>query len=173
MKKILIAVWLLVGGLYASETIDVQQAVNTPVENNVSSSSLAVNGSVTPVSFSAKPATGKVWLIGNIVGYIEGSTGFSAEKFANLPALVNGLLIKVNGLELAVIKTNRDLVLMMDIIDTPTSIAKLDRSFTGKWDFKEAFGKPILIGVNGIEFIVQDDLSTLVDFHVNVQGMER
>lgn len=174
MKKILIGLMLIFSiTVFASETIDVQQVVNVSLDNNVSGTGLNVNGSITPVSFTAKPATGKMWIIGNIVGYLEGTTAFSAELFANLPALTNGIIIKVNGVQVALIKTNRDLVLLMDTVNAPTALAKLDKSLTGKWNFTEAFGKPILIGASGIEFIVQDDLSTVVSFSVNTRGMER
>lgn len=173
MKKLFIGVMLLFSiTAFASETIDINQAVNKALDNN-GSAHLEVNGAVTPISFKAVPPTGKSWWIGTIKGYMEGSTAFSAEKFGNLPALTNGLMIKVNGVQVALIKSNRDLVLIMDIKDTPTALAKSDRSITGEWNLAKAFGKPILVNSNGVEIIVQDNLSTLVDFHVNIQGMER
>lgn len=176
MKKLIIGLMLLFSiTAFASETIDIQQAVNMSLMNDANSTHINdANASLgSPITFRATPPTGKAWWIGNIVGYLEGQTGFSSELFGNLPALTNGIIVKVNGVQIALWKTNLDIALMIQILDTPTVLAKSDRAMLGTWNLENAFGKPILINSNGIEFIIQDDLTSLVDFHVFVQGLER
>lgn len=151
-------------------SIDVGRVVSVFLANG-GSTALSVNGAVTPVTFRAKPPVGKKWRIKRVLGYIEASAAFSAEKFANLTALTNGIALKINGVEIARWKTNREMAIDIGALDVPTALAKLDRAMTGELCFHKSFGNSILIdSTNGIELIVSDDLSTLVDFHVKVQG---
>lgn len=176
MKKLLIGLMLVFSAsLFASETIDIVKAVNVELINDANSTHIdEANGTLaSPISYYAIPPTGKKWHIGNFVGYLEGQTAFSSEKFGNLTELTNGVIIKINGVEVAVWKTNLDIALMVNRLDVPIALAKADRAILGTWSLAQAFGKPVLIGADGIEFIVQDDLTGLVDFHVNVQGLER
>ena len=175
MKKLIIGLMLLfsITSVNASETINIGQAVNMPLMNDANSTNLEVNASISsPVSFRAIPQAGKAWWIGNIAGYLEGATAFDAEKFGNLPALTNGLIVKINGVQIALWKTNLDIAMMINVLDAPIALAKNDRAMIGSWNLKDAFGKPILVGASGIEVIVQDDLSSLVRFNIHVQGLE-
>jgi hypothetical protein len=167
-------------------SIDTLRVVSVALVNGVNES-LNVNGSVTPVSFSAVPPAGKKWRVKRITGYIEGANHFSSEKFADLPALangvvlkingvvlkINGVVLKINGVEIARWKTNRNMVFDMGFIETPTALAKADRSLAGEFCFVKAFGEMLLVDSNtgGIEIVVNDNLSTVANFKVKVQGV--
>ena len=151
-------------------SIDTKRAVSVKLLNGANDN-MAVDGSVTPVIFEAKPPAGKKWRIIRILGYLEGLTVFSAELFADLPALVNGVEAKIAGDTVTVWKTNRDLALEMHHLDAPVALGRQDRTLAGKWDLKQAFGSSILVDENGgVQFIVKDDLSSIVAFYVTVQG---
>lgn len=154
-------------------SIDVLRVVGVSLKNGASEA-LNVNGNITPVTFGAKPATGKKWRIKRIVGYMEGASPFSAEKFGDLPALANGVVAKINGIEIARWKTNRDMVLDMGFIEAPSALAKSDKSLAGEFCFMRAFGEMILVDSlsNGIEIVIGDNLSKIVSFKVKIQGVE-
>lgn len=153
-------------------SIDVLRAVGVNLTSG-GSDSLNVNGSITPVIFGAVPPAGKKWRVKRIIGYIEGANPFSSEKFADLPALANGVVAKVNGVEIARWKTNRSMVLDMGFIETPSSLAKSDRSLAGEFCFMRAFGELMLVDSlnGGIQIEINDNLSTVVSFKVKVQGV--
>lgn len=153
-------------------SIDVLRAVGVSLKSGVIDN-LNVNGSVTPVIFGAVPPAGKKWRVKRIIGYIEGTTGFSSEMFANLPALANGVVAKINGIEIARWKTNRDMVLDMGFIETPTALAKSDRALAGEFCFIGAFGEMVLVDSlsGGIQIEINDNLSTIVSFKVKIQGV--
>jgi len=153
-------------------SIDTLRVVSVALVNGVNES-LNVNGSVTPVSFSAVPPAGKKWRVKRITGYIEGENPFSSEKFADLPALANGVVLKINGVEITRWKTNRNMVFDMGFIETPKALAKADRSLAGEFCFVKAFGEMLLVDSNtgGIEIVVNDNLSTVANFKVKVQGV--
>lgn len=153
-------------------SIDTLRVVSVGLANGVNES-LNVNGSVTPVSFSAVPPAGKKWRVKRITGYIEGANPFSSEKFADLPALANGVVLKINGVEIARWKTNRNMVFDMGFIETPTAHAKANRSLAGEFCFVKAFGEMLLVDstLGGVEVIINDNLSTVVSFKVKVQGV--
>lgn len=155
-------------------SIDVQRAVDVNLVDSTGNRNMAVDGSVIPVSFKAVPPDGKKWRINRVLVYLEGANPFSAEKFADLPPLVNGTTNNLNGIKVTSWKTNRDFALEMYDLNTIKSLAKEDRSFSGRWSFDKAFGKPILIDSNstGVELIVNDDLSGLTSFYIKAQGQE-
>ena len=151
-------------------SIDTKRAVSVKLLNGVNDN-MAVDGSVTQVIFEAKPPAGKKWRVVRILGYLEGLTVFSAELFADLQALVNGVEAKIADDTVTVWKTNRDLALEMHHLDAPVALGRQDRTLAGKWDLEQAFGSPILVDENGgVQFVIKDDLSSLVAFYVTVQG---
>lgn len=155
-------------------SIDVQRAVSVDLVNDAGSRNMAVDGSVTPVSFKAVPPEGKKWRINRVLVYMEGANPFSAEKFGDLPSLANGTTNNLNGVKVTSWKTNRDFALEMYDLNTIKSLGKDDRSFSGRWSFDKAFGKPVLIDSSstGVELIVNDNLSGLTSFYVKAQGQE-
>lgn len=155
------------------QSVDTSRAFSSKLLNGANDN-MAVDGSVTPVVFGAKPPAGKKWRAYRVLVYLEGVNPFSAELFGNLPALANGTHNKLNGVIVTSWKTNRDMALEMYDLNSPVALAKEDRSFAGRWSFDKAFGKPVLIDSEdgGVELVVNDDLSALEAFYITVQGQE-
>lgn len=155
-------------------SVDVSRAVSVNLLDEQGNKNMAVDGSVTPVSFKAVPPEGKKWRINRVLVYMEGANPFSAEKFGDLNALANGTTNNLNGVKVTSWKTNRDFALEMYDLNTIKSLGKEDRSFSGRWSFDKAFGKPVLIDSSstGVELIVNDDLSGLTSFYIKAQGQE-
>lgn len=154
------------------KSIDVSRGVSIKLANG-ENKNMNVNGSVTPVIFEAKPLLGKKWRITRMVGYLEGITPFSAELFANVPALINGVEVLINGQTITTWKTNRDIASSIPVLSAPKALGKEDRTLAGVWNIQEAFGNSILVDdLNGIQFKIKDNLSTITSFYVTVQGQE-
>ena len=151
------------------QSIDIERGVSIKLANGANKN-LAVDGSVTPVEFVAMPNAGEKWRITRMIGYLEGANPFSAEKFADLTALVNGVEVVINGTTITTWNTNRDIAGQIPVLTAPKALGKEDRTLAGEWDIVKAFGKPLLIDDRGIKFIVKDNLSTIVSFTVQVQG---
>jgi len=153
-------------------SIDVSRGVSVKLTNGTNKN-MNVNGSVTPVIFEAKPPVGKKWKITRMVGYLEGVNPFSAETFADLIALPNGVEIILNGKVITTWNTNRDIASQIPVLTAPKALGKEDRTLSGVWNIKEVFGNSILVDdENGVQFKIQDDLSTITAFYVTVQGQE-
>lgn len=154
------------------KSIDVSRGVSIKLTNG-ENKNMNVNGSVTPVIFQAKPPLGKKWRITRMVGYLEGVNPFSAEKFADLTALTNGVEVLINGKVITTWNTNRDIASQIPVLTAPKALGKEDRTLAGVWNIQEAFGNSILVDdLNGIQFKIKDNLSTITAFYVTVQGQE-
>ncbi len=47
----------------------------------------------------------------------------------------------------------------------------MEKEMAGVWDITASFGSPLLVDENGgVEFIVNDDLSSLDAFYITIQG---
>ena len=157
------------------KSIDVSRSVSVKLSSttNGGNKNMNVNGSITLVIFEAKPPLGKKWRIARMVGYLEGANPFSAEKFADLVALTNGVEISINGQIITTWKTNRDIASSIPALSAPKALGKEDRTLAGVWNIQEAFGNSILVDdLNGIQFKIKDNLSTITAFYVTVQGQE-
>lgn len=154
------------------KSIDVSRGVTIKLANG-ENKNMNVNGSVTPVIFEAKPPIGKKWRITRMVGYLEGANPFSAEKFADLVALTNGVEVLINGQIITTWKTNRDIASSIPALSAPKALGKEDRTLAGVWSLKEVFGNAILVDdENGIQFKIKDNLTAITAFNVTVQGQE-
>ena len=153
------------------KSIDVSRAVSIKLKNGANDN-MNVNGSVTPVTFEAKPPAGKKWRLIRALIYMESGTNFSAEKFAHLVELANGVENKINGVTITTWKTNRDLALEMHDLNAPTALAKEAKSVSGRWSFDKAFGSMVLVNADdgGVQVVINDDLSALDAFYVTIQG---
>lgn len=157
------------------KSIDVARGVSVKLSSitNGANKNMNVNGSITPAIFQAKPPLGKKWRITRMVGYLEGVNPFGAEKFADLLALANGVEVLINGQIITTWKTNRDIASSIPALSAPKALGKEDRTLAGVWNIQEAFGNSILVDdLNGIQFKIKDDLSTITAFYVTVQGQE-
>lgn len=154
------------------QSIDVSRAISLKLANGTNKN-MNVNGSVTPVVFEAKPPHGKKWRITRMVGYLEGVNPFSAEKFADLTALTNGVEVLINGKVITTWNTNRDIASQIPVLTAPKALGKEDRTLAGVWSLKEVFGNAILVDdENGIQFKIKDNLTAITAFNVTVQGQE-
>lgn len=155
------------------QSIDISRGVSVKLMYN-GSKNMNVNGSnATPIIFEAKPPQGKKWRITRMVGYLEGVNPFSAEKFADLTALVNGVEVLINGTTITSWNTNRDIATQIPVLTAPKALGKEDRTLAGVWNIKEAFGNAILVdSTNGIQFKIKDNLTAITTFNVTVQGQE-
>lgn len=140
------------------------------------SSAVNVDGSVTPVTFSAAPPTGKKWFIHSITLVIE-DTSINFKKFGGIAALTNGIEIKAKegGLAevtLGTFKTNGD-------FHAFTTDIRLDSAATDfltvNANIKQNTGTTLeLADANSeiLKVIVNDDLTTLDRFNVLIKGFE-
>jgi hypothetical protein len=151
------------------QSIDIERGVSIKLANGANKN-LAVDGSVTPVEFVAMPNAGEKWRVTRMVGYLEGANPFSSEKFADLLELANGVDVVMNGTVITTWNTNRDIASQIPVLTAPKALGKEDRTLAGEWDIVKAFGKALLVDDRGIKFVINDNLSTLASFTIQVQG---
>jgi len=155
------------------QSIDIERAVSQKLING-NIKNMNVNGSLlVPIIFEAKPPQGKKWRIDRMFGYLEGVNPFSAEKFADLLELPNGIEIYIDGKLFTTWNTNRDIATQIPSLSAPKALGKEDRTLEGVWDIKQAFGNSILVdSENGVQFKIRDNLSAITAFYITVQGQE-
>lgn len=141
------------------------------------SSDLNVDGSITPVTFSASPPTGKKWFIHSISLIIEDAS-INFTRFGGIPGgLTNGIefRVKEGGLierTLGTFKTNGDLHIFTTDIRIDSAATDL---LTLQANVKETSGTTFeLQNVNSeiFKLIVNDDLTTINRFNVLIRGFE-
>jgi hypothetical protein len=140
--------------------------------------SMAVNGSVTPVTFKVAPAAGEIIIVRTIVIYVQDTGNFSPTTWGNGVTMANGMLLQAyqNGV-LATINahpcaTSGDLAGIIHDINYQ-AFGTGDNVLTGRLDFKRTFGQGLrLDGDNSDELriLIRDDLTALSEQHVTVQG---
>ena len=146
------------------------------------SSNLAVDGSVTPVEFSVSPVNlsdGVEWDITRIIGTIISATSMDDGRFGGIAGgLPNGLVVRyTDGVtkNIFTVKTNGDLATQMyDVAYSDKAPAgeyglRFRRTFAGQSKSGVAIRLKASLG-DALTIIVQDDLSSLVDFSVVVHG---
>ena len=139
-----------------------------------------VDGSSTPVGFQIGPIGDDIEVdITRITAYLQGATAMDDAKFGNLPALTTGCILRrYNDLTSDYtnywnIKTNADMALLgYDFVYTPAAPAG---SNGARWRLtyggQDKHGVTIrLLNSDYLEFLVQDDLTTLEVFSVMAQG---
>lgn len=136
---------------------------------------MAVDGSVTPVSFAAGPAPGDVLELARLILYLESSGDFDSITFMDLGALINGVQINVGGVEIALWKDNADITCCMYDTTGMGQYAKSGRAIAGRWTFTKGTGGESLLIKSGevIELLIQDDLSDALIFRARAQGETR
>ena len=142
---------------------------------------LNVDGSVTPVVFSLGPtglASNVEWDITRMLASLIGSTAMDDGKFASIPALLRGIMVReVNGQTKNIFnaKTNGE------IKEHAFDLSYADKAPAGQFGmgFRRSFNGQEKNGVvirlsnesgDGIQCIIQDDLTALNSFKVTVQG---
>ncbi len=152
----------------------VMEALAEP--SSSASEDMAVNGSSTPVVFSAIPPAGKYWMITRLHIFLAAATDIAAGEFADLTALTNGCDIKANGTVIDNWKDNIDIENTIPQLDSQAMYGLSLRSLVGYIDFagRAGNGHGIKIGdlTNGISITVRDNLSTVAQFRCRVEGVE-
>lgn len=146
-----------------------------------SDSHITANGSVTPVVYRLRSAPPGLPLVGDITRLIfvmDTTEAPDLDKFGDLTLLTNGIVVrkKVNGggyQNIFNAKSNGDLAKIMYDLDFFDALKFGNHGVKGRL----TFGGQNKIGVvirledqDDLELIVQDDLSTLVDFQVIAEG---
>ena len=139
---------------------------------------MAVNGSVTPVIFKATPGTDARIDIMRLLFFISSSTAPDDSKFGNIATLTNGVHIRKNigngtsYLTLGIWKKNGDMKLTMYNVDYSTKAGGGNHGTNGRWTIFESGAVLNIDDASNetVEFVIQDDLSSLVEFNANVQG---
>ena len=157
--------------VHVNGLVDPVNAVDAHLLNGTNYN-MAVDGSVTPVEFSYDVPTGKYLELTRIMFGFEATTAFSAELFANLPALTNGIDLVCDNTTFVNWKTNSDIKLSMYDTDAPAAFAKIERQLNGRFTMRRAFGGDLRVN-NAFKFVINDDLSSLVAFQVKIQGVLR
>lgn len=136
---------------------------------------MAVDGSVTPVSFTAGPALGDVLELARLIFFLESSSDFDSVTFMDQSALVNGVQINVGGVEVALWKDNADITCCMYDTVGISQYTKLGRAISGRWTFTKGTGGESLLIKAGetVEMLIQDDLSNTLVFRARAQGETR
>jgi len=155
----------------------VMNETNTISEQLSSGGSIAqnVDGSVTPVVFSSTIVpVGKIFICSSLIFYMEGLTAFNSNLFGNQTSLVNGWLIRMNGVDTVSAKQNRQLAQFVPNMRGEEVFGKLDKTLIGNFDLinfnRAASGVTIRAG-NTIDTVVRDDLTGLTFLEVMVQGV--
>ena len=143
--------------------------------SNGATANMSVNGSITPVVFSISPPVGEVWRIASWSLYIQDSGTFNAEKWGNGIVLTNGLMPRVdsNGtisdlLDFPIINSG-DLSSISDGVNH-NAFGVGDEIMTAEWSFVDNGQYLRLTENDALQFVVNDDLTSLVKQYSMVKG---
>lgn len=136
------------------------------------SSSMAVDGSVTPVVFTLEDINVEEFLVTHISFVVSSGSILDITNFAGLPALANGIGFAIDGT--IVFNTNADILLFMT--DTIVSTAKITGTeytiMNGHCMVKDKFQNSIISKKNDFKITINDNLSTVKFLEVAVSGIK-
>jgi hypothetical protein len=178
----IIGVTIIGGGDY---DVDLDSPLDFPFSTDdgcsIRSEDLAVDGSITPITFIVSPfglADGTEWDIVRCFGSINGTSAMDDGLFGDLPALTKGIVIRTDdGVTKNIFnaKTNGD----FELHTGDRKYAEKAPAGQTSVSFRRTFGGQNKNGVvarlrtsdgDGFKCIVQDDLSGLVSFSMVAQG---
>jgi len=145
-----------------------------PMLLNGGSEHQAVNGSVTPFTFSYTPPTGYDFVCIRIIFYMEGTQSFNSNLFGDQQSLTNGWLIRTNGNDFMSAQNNRQLGSYMFDMNGVAIFGKEDKTMIGRFTFGKITSDGVGVVVkdgNSFETVVQDDLSGLTYLEARVEGV--
>ena len=142
-----------------------QRLANGSVDN------MAVDGSVTEQVFSVTPPTGEVWRIARWSLFVSDSGTFDTGNWGNGITLTNGLMPKLNGVDLLDFPITSTAVLASvgDAIEHYT-FGTGNEMVVAKWDFKEAGQYIRLTDTDTLSLVVRDDLTGLDEQYTMISG---
>lgn len=144
------------------QPLDTSTYIDEFLENS-GSSNMNVDGSSTSVTFS-NPTTvpaDKQLIISRLSIFIEGSTTLSTNKFGDVVALTNGVLLQLNTQDLYLFKENLDIILRSEDFSNQSTV------LFSQINFPEGLK---VSAANSLSAKIQDDLSSLVNFKMRIQG---
>ena len=142
-------------------------------------SNMAVNGSVTPVSFKLSPHIGEHWHILRFLSSFTHSSAADDSTFGDLSALTNGVLLRKYDAASDEYytytnwKNNADMVLDMYDVDYGTKAGGGLFSTRSRFSIKsatEAVPKIDQTAGDYLEILIQDDLTGLNSYSIKAQG---
>jgi len=139
---------------------------------------MAVNGSlVTPLVFEIEPHTGETWHIQRLIFSMTHSSSGDDSRFGNLTALSNGCVLRINtssGItNILNWKTNADMSLAMYDVSYTDKSGGGSFGTRGRFSVKSATGAVFVIDGDAgdtLEFLIQDDLTSLNNFNIMTQS---
>jgi hypothetical protein len=145
---------------------------------NGGSNNMAVNGSVTPVTYTyTVPADTRVALNRGFLVMEDGVISFLPGAFAAIAALTNGVEINVTPLGGSPVvlenwKTNREVRDTMFDFDEQWKTAG---TYVGRWSFTKDLNNNGIVLTPGDTFnmVIQDDLSGLDYFSFRLKGIKK
>lgn len=137
-----------------------------------------VNGSLTKQSFTLAPTAGVKWDVTRIIFVMTHTSSGSDDKFGNLDALTNGIVLrKSDGIHHTIFnaKTNGDLRERMYDLNYAAAIGQAKDSTSGRRSFAGQDKNGVTIRLDGdeddkLELLIQDDLLLLSSFRIIAQG---
>lgn len=137
-----------------------------------------VDGSVTPVVFVLTPKEDQVLHLLRMLIALEHSTAADDSLFGDLPALTNGVVIRVSnngGTSFNTLTTwhkNKDMKEDMYDVTYTDKAGGGNHGTNGRWTWKNV-GNIINLDETENEIfqvVIQDDLTSLIDFQIKLQG---
>jgi hypothetical protein len=157
--------------------IDLPHPIGTPVEQSILDLTTTIGTLADPVEYFVEPVAGEVWHITRMLFAMAHSSAGDLGKFGNLPALTNGVLVRVKTdgsyRTLTNWKDAGDMkVDMFDIQFDNRSGGGGDFGTSGRWTFSQSGSVLRLDGNTNdrIEVYIQDDLTGLGFFNMTTQG---
>ena len=138
---------------------------------------MAVNGSVTPQVFTVRSTTDEKVDIMRLLLSIVDNVAADDGKFGGIAALTNGVHIRRNMNDgtyqtLAIWRANKDMKEDMYDVAYTDKAGGGNYGVNGRWTIFETGAVLNIDGDLGetIECVIQDDLTTLIDFQIKMQG---
>lgn len=143
--------------------------------------SMNVDGSVTPQSFIVLPSPGMVWHITSMDFSITDQTAMDDAKFGGITALTNGVMIRgvdsvsSNYLTFSVWQKNSDFNLDAFTTNYAAKAPSGFYGYSGTMNIHDKYTSIVRLANTAtetiyMEVLVQDDLSTLDTFEIKVHG---
>lgn len=139
---------------------------------NNGSSSLAVDGSSTPVMFKLEDIPVTDFILNKIDFLISTDDSIDITNFGDVPSLTNGILFNIDGQQ--ILRSNGDVLLLGT--DTSIHSVKIQGSTTsiinGHWNLVETFQNGVVCNKVDLYIEIRDDLTSLDFFEVSASGIK-
>lgn len=141
----------------------------------ITTSQMAVNGSVTPQVFSIRSGVTPTDITSCIITMLD-DTAMSDDKFAGISALTNGLVLRiVNSYQSTIFcfKSNQEIRQFCYDLEYADKAPATKYGLTAHVDIKDKYGVVLRIAENDVvQWVVQDDLAGLDSLKITAQGQE-